>query len=80
MKSMWVFFRKLRVRLFSKVMFLPRWMRSSKMRRVMKMEVRMDVMIPMIKVVAKPWIGPVPKMKSTIPVRRVVTWPSMMAE
>ena len=73
MKSKWVFFMKFLVRLFSKVMFFPFLMRSSKIRRVMKMEVRTEVMIPMINVVAKPWTGPEPKMKRTIPVRRVVT-------
>ena len=47
---------------------------------VMKMEVRTDVMIPMMRVVAKPCTGPEPNTKSTIPVSIVVTWPSMMAE
>ena len=65
--------RKLLVNLFSKVMPFPALMRSSKMRRVMKMEVRTEVMIPMMRVVANPLIGPVPKKKSTRPVRRVVT-------
>ena len=61
------------MRLFSKVMLLPLATRASKMRRVMKMAVNKDDKIPMINVVAKPWTGPEPKMKSTIPVRRVVT-------
>ena len=47
---------------------------------VMKIDVTTEVMIPMIRVVAKPCTGPEPKMKSTIPVRSVVTWPSIIAE
>ncbi len=48
-------------------------MRSSKISREIKMEVRTEVMIPMMRVVAKPFIGPEPKKKRIIPVRRVVT-------
>ena len=48
-------------------------MRSSKMSLVMKIDVSTEVMIPMIRVVAKPCTGPEPKMNSTMPVRRVVT-------
>ena len=73
MKSKCVFLRKLLVRLFSKAMLLPFSMRSSKISLVMKIEVRTEVMIPMINVVAKPWTGPEPNTKRTIPVRRVVT-------
>ena len=80
MKSMLVFFRKFLVAALSKVTFLPLATRASKMRRVMKMEVITEVMIPMMRVVAKPWTGPEPNTKRTIPVRRVVTWPSKMAE
>ena len=40
---------------------------------VMKIEVMTDVMIPMISVVAKPWTGPEPNTKRTIPVSNVVT-------
>ena len=65
--------RKFLVILVSKLMLLPLATLSSKMMRVMKMEVSTEVMIPMIRVVAKPLIGPEPKKKSTRPVRRVVT-------
>ena len=73
MKSTWVFLRKFLVNLFSKVTFLPALMRSSMMRREMKMEVSTEVTIPMIRVVAKPLMGPEPKKNSTIPVSKVVT-------
>ena len=46
----------------------------------MKMEESTEVMIPIIRVVAKPFTGPEPKKKSTRPVMMVVSWPSMMAE
>ena len=52
----------------------------TKIRRVIRMAVNSDVMIPMISVVAKPCTGPVPKTNSTIPVISVVTLPSMMAD
>ena len=65
--------RKSFVRLFSNDTLLPLETLSSKMILVMKIEVRTDVMIPMMRVVAKPCTGPEPKMNSTIPVRRVVT-------
>ena len=38
-----------------------------------------DVKIPMINVVAKPRIGPVPKEYKMTPVRRVVTFASIIA-
>ena len=73
MKSMLVFLRKFLDHSHSKVIPLPLLTRSSMMRRVMKMEVRTEVMIPMMSVVAKPLMGPEPKANSTRPVRRVVT-------
>ena len=68
-----MFFKKLAVALVSNVMFLPLLARLSRIRRVTKIEVMIEVMIPMISVVAKPLIGPEPKAARTIPVRRVVT-------
>ena len=53
---------------------------ATKMSRVMKIAQKSEVRIPIIKVVAKPCTGPVPKMKRTIPVINVVTCPSIMAE
>ena len=44
------------------------------------MAVIRDVIIPIIIVVAKPWIGPLPKMKSIRLVRNVVTLASMIEE
>ena len=49
-------------------------------RRVMNTALKNEVMIPMMRVVAKPCTGPLPKMKRTIPVMMVVRLPSMMAE
>ena len=46
----------------------------------MKTEVRKDEIKPMISVVAKPRMGPVPKTKSTTPVMIVVRFESKMAE
>ena len=75
-----VFCRKFLVSLLSNVMFLPFASLSSMMIREMKMDVKTEVTIPMISVVAKPCTGPEPKMNSTIPVSMVVICPSMMAE
>ena len=72
MKSTLVFWRKFLVRLLSNEMFLPLATLSSMMILVMKIEVRTEVMIPMMRVVAKPCTGPEPNAKRTIPVRRVV--------
>ena len=80
MKSNEVFWRKFLVALLSKAIFLPLEILSSKISLVTKIEVRTDVMIPMISVVANPCTGPEPNTKRTIPVRRVVICPSMMAE
>ena len=41
-------------------------------KRVINTAVKIVVIIPIIKVVAKPLIGPLPKIKSTAPVRKVV--------
>ena len=41
--------------------------------RVMKIEVNNEVAIPINKVVANPWIGPVPKINNTAPVNTCVT-------
>ena len=71
-KSTVVFWRKFLVSLLSNVTFLPFDTLSSKLILVMKKEVRTEVMIPMISVVANPCTGPEPNTKSTIPVRRVV--------
>lgn len=49
-------------------------------RRETNMAVIRDVIIPIIIVVAKPWIGPLPKMKSIRLVRNVVTLASMIEE
>ena len=46
----------------------------------MKMDVAREVRIPMQRVTAKLWTGPVPKMIRMIPVIKVVTLPSIMAE
>ncbi len=62
MKSTLVFLRMFWVSLLLMATVLPLWIRSSKMMRVMKMEVRTEVMIPMMRVVAKPCTGPEPKM------------------
>ena len=51
----------------------------SKMIRVMKIAEKREVRIPIIKVVAKPLIGPEPNTYSTIPVNSVVTCPSIIA-
>ena len=72
MKSTFVFWRKFLVKLLSNVTFLPFDTLSSKMILVMKIDVRTEVMIPMMRVVAKPCTGPEPNTKRTIPVRRVV--------
>ena len=72
-KSTVVFCRKFLVNLLENVMFLPFASLSSMMILEMKIDVRIDVMIPMINVVAKPCTGPEPKMKRTIPVSIVVT-------
>ena len=68
-----MFWRKFLVSLLSKETVLPLEILSSMMMRVMKMEVRTEVTIPMMRVVAKPFTGPDPKRKSTRPVRAVVT-------
>ena len=39
---------------------------------VMKIEVNNEVQIPIIKVVAKPWTGPVPNSNKMKPVKKVV--------
>ena len=57
-----MFLRKFFVASLVSLTVLPFWILRSKMRRVMKMEVSTEVMIPMIRVVAKPWTGPEPKM------------------
>ncbi len=72
-KSKLVFLRKFLVMSRSKVMSLPLARRLSKISLVTKIEVSREVMIPMIRVVAKPWTGPEPKMKRTIPVSIVVS-------
>ena len=51
----------------------------SKYNLVIKSAVKSEEAIPMIKVVANPRIGPVPKEKSIIAVKRVVTFASMIA-
>src|SRR5690554_525619 len=60
--------------------FFPFFNRLSKTRRVMKIDEKSDVIIPIIKVVANPFIGPDPSTRSTIAVRRVVKFPSIIAE
>ena len=47
---------------------------------VIKIALNKEVMIPIINVVAKPLIGPVPKEKRIIPVNKVVTFASMIEE
>ena len=59
-KFTFVFWRKFLVSLLSNVTFLPFDTLSSKMILVMKIEVRTEVTIPMISVVAKPCTGPEP--------------------
>lgn len=54
--------------------------RRSKMMRVIKTPLKNEVRIPMLKVVAKPLMGPVPSIKSIIPVSKVVRLESKMAE
>ena len=61
------------VNLLSNVTFLPFSTLSSNMSLVMKIEVTIEVMIPMMRVVAKPCTGPEPNAKRTKPVRSVVT-------
>ena len=61
-------------------MFLPLLSIAEKINRVIKIEQKSEVRIPMINVVAKPCTGPVPKTNSTIPVIKVVKLPSMMAD
>ncbi len=53
--------------------------RRSKTTREMNSAENNEVRIPMINVVAKPRIGPVPKAYRIIPVSNVVTFASMMA-
>ena len=72
-KSILVFLRKFLVEGRSKVMSLPFARRPSKISLVTKIEVIREVTIPMIRVVAKPWTGPEPKTKRTIPVMIVVS-------
>ena len=46
--------------------------------RVTRIAVNIEVMIPMLRVMANPFIGPVPKLNSTIAAINVVTFASMM--
>ena len=55
-------------------------MRFSKTRRVRKTAVKNEMMIPMIHVVAKPRIGPVPVTRRMTPVMSEVRLESKMAE
>ena len=80
MKSKWVLFRKFSDHLREKEICPHLATIHSISRRVMNTALKNEVMIPMIRVVAKPCTGPLPKMKSTIPVMMVVRLPSMMAE
>ena len=52
----------------------------SKIKRVMKIEVNNDARIPMLKVTAKPWIGPSPNLPRTNAVSNVVMFESRIAE
>ena len=52
----------------------------SKIKRVMKIEVNNDARIPMLKVTAKPWIGPSPNLPRTNAVSKVVMFESRIAE
>ena len=49
-------------------------------RRVSSSAVNMEVKIPMVSVMAKPWIGPVPKAASRIAAITVVRLASRMVE
>ena len=80
MKSKCVFLRKFSVSLVVKEISLFLSSILVKMSRLMKIEVNKEVRIPMQRVTAKLWTGPVPKMISTIPVIKVVTLPSIIAE
>ena len=74
------FWRKFSDHLFEKRMFFPRLSMPVNINLVMKSEVKREVRIPMISVVANPCTGPLPNTKRTIPVMIVVTLESMMAD
>jgi hypothetical protein len=67
-----VFFKNFNDHENPNLIFLPRFKSHSKISREINIDVNSDVMIPIIRVVAKPFTGPVPYANSTIPVIRVV--------
>ena len=72
MKSKLVCFKKSRVILVENLISLSLLSQPSRMSLVMKIEVNNEVQIPIIKVVAKPWTGPVPNSNRMKPVKKVV--------
>ena len=58
--------------------FLPNI--HSKINRVIKMAAKREVIIPIIKVVANPKIGPLPKMYKINPVKKVVMFESRIED
>src|SRR5690554_7765446 len=79
-KAIFKLANKFSVHLEEKVMSTLEFSNHSYTKRVMKMAEKKEVAIPIIRVVAKPLMGPVPKRKRIKPVRKVVTLASMMAE
>src|SRR5690606_34307015 len=77
---MFVFFSRFAVEGKENLMFLSFFSAHSNTKRVIKMAVKREERIPIIRVTEKPKIGPVPKANSTKPVRRVVMFESRMAD
>jgi hypothetical protein len=66
------------VNLLEKFISLPFFKRAEIINLVINIAANNDVRIPITKVVAKPLIGPVPKVYKIIPVKSVVTFASII--
>ena len=74
------FLNKFLVKDVEQVKDLPLTVYLSIKRRVTKIAVNKEVQIPMSKVVANPWIGPVPKTNNMSPVSPVVMFASKIED